>query len=218
MTTDARALIEEGKRHDEAMSKAHWTYSPTSGNVEAPNGGPNQYLSTKVCELFSMNHRANGNGIAWLRTNLAALLTGYAAALDEVDRLRKLTVAADSAVSAYGEIERRSGEEVLKLRTSLSEQSADLTLWKSRYDTLETSAQTAEAGLFHANLELGELKLVLEQQDREMERMRAALQEALDHWRYPPLDAEEKARRDEIWSLAHHGEPTITGAPCTTTK
>lgn len=30
-----------------------------------------------------------------------------------------------------------------------------------------------------------------------------ALLEALRHWRYPPLTAEEKARRDEIWALVH---------------
>lgn len=65
-TKRARELIAEGRKHDEAMTDAPWSRGdrriyPTSGSNDSA-------------------------GIAWMRTNLRALLDGYAAALDEIEQ------------------------------------------------------------------------------------------------------------------------------------
>lgn len=175
MTTTERALIAEAKRHDEAMTRPGWAYDQTSGQIIAPSG-VNQFLSKTICEMYVQNHLANAAGIAWLRTNLRALLDGYSRALDEAERLRALGNAAANAVDALQGIEQRTGEELLATRT-----------------------------------ELGELKLVLEQQDRDLERMRAAqvecdrvnldsmaeiqrLTDELRRWKSPCADIESEPR------------------------
>jgi hypothetical protein len=120
--------------------------------------------------IAAAGERVGRTGVLRETPYLAELLTGYSAALDEVERLRMLTVAADAAVSAYGEIERRSGEEVLKLR-----------------------------------VELGELKLLLEQQDRDLARLRHLRQ----------LAAERYEEAEEVHALAGDAvqgpRPTIAG-------
>jgi len=63
--TTARALIAEGCKHDEAMTPA------------------SDFDSTGLM----VHDGANVSGIAWSRTNLRALLDGYAAELDATDKL-----------------------------------------------------------------------------------------------------------------------------------
>ncbi len=89
MTTDARALIEEGKRHDEAMVDQPWRVSQvdTGGSAQVRcDDSPRSPPSGCLIPFFVLHH-TDAAGIAWMRNNLAALLTGYSAALDEVERL-----------------------------------------------------------------------------------------------------------------------------------
>ncbi len=147
MTADARALIAEGKRHDEAL---------------ASHGQEREWIADRGSVVVKRHPRAefhcnptNAAGIAWLRTNLAALLEGYSAALDEV-------------YAIAGTAEERLAE-VAKLLT-----------------------------------ELGDLKLVIEQQDREMERMRAAVTALRDNLLTDPRDC----CSDDLTAI-------LKGAPCT---
>lgn len=66
-----RALIAEGRKHDEAMTRARRT---TFAEVAS------------VADALA----ANDAGIAWLRTNLARLLDALTAALDDAEQLRQL--------------------------------------------------------------------------------------------------------------------------------
>jgi|KBSSwiStaDraftv2_1062776.scaffolds.fasta_scaffold00132_28 hypothetical protein len=106
-----------------------------------------------------------GRAQNWIRTNLSALLTGYSAALDEVERLRP--------VEPW----------VAELQKEL--------------DALRT--------------ELGEVKLVIEQQDRDLERMRAGLTEF--------REAVEKNYDDDIrrsW-VRDQIDDILERTPCTDT-
>jgi hypothetical protein len=167
MTTDARALIAEAKRHDEAMSPEmrHSRFST------APHfriwAGRNDLTEADVV------------GLHWLRTNLAALLAGYTAALDEVERLSALV-----PPSIYNVIE----------------------TWCSE---LETSEAQRVRGILNTEIvhqlrtSLAEQALAIEQQDREMERMRAGLREALSMVTLSP-DLEEQ--NDRLHELAESKE------------
>lgn len=53
------------------------------------------------------------------------------------------------------------------------------------------------------------------QTDARIAELEGGLRDALVNWRYPPLTAVEKARKDEIWSLVHGDAATLRGAPCT---
>jgi len=111
VTAEARALIAEGKRHDEAMTRSPWVmgYSRIDSKpavleyelgvnmipVDAADDDPrwSALPEFEVCSVpvvggdtATAQGERDGLGIAWLRTNLAALLDGYTAALDEVDR------------------------------------------------------------------------------------------------------------------------------------
>lgn len=64
-----RELIAVGRKHDEAMTEG-W---PADNRRDSA-----------VWFMILLNHPENAAGIAWMRTNLRALLDGYAAALDEL--------------------------------------------------------------------------------------------------------------------------------------
>jgi len=87
--------------------------------------------------------------IVWLRTNLPALLEGYSQALDEVEAGNEAIALRDQAFD--------------KLQERFDHDSKTLVHWHNEAIRLRT--------------DLAETKLVLEQQDRDMERMRAALRE-----------------------------------------
>lgn len=209
MTTDPRALIAEGRKHDEAMTAAPWTFdepSAPAGSVDivgvrlledgraVPTDEHGDPIVVAEWVAQCDPHR-DAAGIAWLRTNLAALLDGYASALDEVDA---------QAETALGCLD-LARHQAATLRTSLAEQASDLTRKDSYILQLETRAARAEAGLFEANLELAELKLVIEQQDRDMARVRAALVKVHD-------DAVYDNNHERYLEIA---DILDQGAPCT---
>jgi hypothetical protein len=86
MPSNPRVLIAEGLKHDAKMTGAPW-------EATGPDNGPDDM----DCIVDSHDHLvadtsesrepiADALGIAWMRTNLRAILDGYAAALDEVER------------------------------------------------------------------------------------------------------------------------------------
>lgn len=85
-TAEARALIAAGRAHDEAMTEAPW-YGRSRfrfvSRVPNSSGGMGGELQTN--RIANTAEGPDADGIAWLRTNLRALLDGYAAALDEID-------------------------------------------------------------------------------------------------------------------------------------
>lgn len=74
MTTDPRTLIADGRRHDEAMDE-----------IVTDVG----HRSDSAVWFMRASRPDNAIGIAWLRTNLRAMLDGFSKALDEVENLRK---------------------------------------------------------------------------------------------------------------------------------
>jgi hypothetical protein len=113
MTNDeARALIEAGRKHDEVMTEAPWESAETPPssrrswvrNVDrnhpdydmrvAATGGDDDREREVVNRRDAI---PNANGIAWMRTNLHALLDGYAAALNRVAMLQQHTAERDTA-------------------------------------------------------------------------------------------------------------------------
>jgi len=84
---------------------------------------------------------------------LLALLTGYSAALDEVDALRKT-------------------QERLVARISATDAPENI-------DATLASIEGARAQIVNLRTELGEAKLVIEQQDRDLERIKRERDEAL---------------------------------------
>jgi hypothetical protein len=67
-STNTHALIEEGRKHDDAMADGVW-YATDEGRVCRDDAG----VSLTVCNV----HRTPDTlGIAWLRANLRALLDG----------------------------------------------------------------------------------------------------------------------------------------------
>lgn len=92
-STAARALIAAGRKHDEAMTSGPWCGS--SGFVRMPNG---DYSWCQ--ESDEQDGLVNAAGIAWMRTNLRALLDGYVAALAEVDRLAAALAALQPLLAA----------------------------------------------------------------------------------------------------------------------
>lgn len=92
MTTDPRALIAEGRKHDEAMTAAPWTECCSWQDESHPcrliwGAVDAETIGSLVLEE-GRPPKADVAGIAWIRTNLAAMLDGYASALDEIERLK----------------------------------------------------------------------------------------------------------------------------------
>jgi hypothetical protein len=142
-----RELIAEGKKHDEAMTEGPRGYDGERGRVYGP--GPNQFLHKDVCEMIVGNHNRNAAGIAWLGTHCRELLTGYDRALDEVERL---TITQDRLVA----------------RIAATDAPADIEATLATLDGARDRIAALQA-------EIGEAKLVIEQQDRDMQRIRALL-------------------------------------------
>lgn len=93
VTTAPRKLIADGLKHDERMTPGEWPahvwYGSDRGGWvaicphhegEGDCDGPGDAAEVKA--------QIDASGIAWLRNNARAILTGYAAALDEACRLR----------------------------------------------------------------------------------------------------------------------------------
>lgn len=82
VTTDPRDLIADGRKYDEAMTPGPWTQGQAGPcNVVHFDGDDIDGVAT-------VGSGTNRRGIAWIRNNLRALLDGYAAALDDNERLR----------------------------------------------------------------------------------------------------------------------------------
>lgn len=94
-STDPRTLLAEARVIDEALTPEPWLVSE-HGSI---------YVGDIRSAISSMGDRTDASGIAWMRTNLRTLIDGYAAALDEVDRLRELaTLAGNAAITAADEL------------------------------------------------------------------------------------------------------------------
>jgi hypothetical protein len=113
MTTDARALIAEGKRHDKAMTDGPWYSVKTpfgDGTFVRSKSEDASGVHVADCSAIGSDEyedycdESNAAGIAWLRTNLAALLEGYTSALDEIERMRAyLLDLRSAAANVYSE-------------------------------------------------------------------------------------------------------------------
>lgn len=79
--TSPRDLIKQGLEHDERMSEAPWYTS--NGGLGVTYGADREW----VLRIARVTPVSDAAGIAWLRNHARALLTGYAAALDENERL-----------------------------------------------------------------------------------------------------------------------------------
>lgn len=95
MTKEARAMIAEGRKHDEAMTDAPWEWDHDCCVGPATSVdygmGPEIHRET-IIETDGGHYGPEGPdraGITWLRTNLASLLEGYASALDEIEHWRE---------------------------------------------------------------------------------------------------------------------------------
>jgi hypothetical protein len=87
----ARQLIAEAREDDAAMTPAPWELG-TAGDCDLVSFVGDDAIG--VAGVCCANHRANGNGIARTRNNLAALADQLEAALAEVERLRAPAAAA----------------------------------------------------------------------------------------------------------------------------
>ncbi len=111
---------------------------------------------------------------------------------DEFPRLQELRTKLSRAVpDLLDEIERREAEV-----TAADERMAGVL-----DGTFSVGDGTAQREIERLRTELGEAKLVIEQQDRDLEKLRTALTDALACWRYPCLTAREKERKDEILAM-----------------
>lgn len=106
MTIDSRTLIAEGRKHDAAMTEGPWTHRQMSHDngliacdeVHDSTGKTIAYDSDGSSADFE---ERNAAGVAWLRTNLAALLDGYASALDEVNALRSRLITLEAMKESF---------------------------------------------------------------------------------------------------------------------
>ena len=99
--TDARKLIADGRKHDEAMTDGPWEWDDDDGMLKQPDsrswrglridgdlvafGAPTGEGDHRICMMDG-----DSSGIVWLRNNLRALLDGYEAALDQIKSDRAL--------------------------------------------------------------------------------------------------------------------------------
>jgi hypothetical protein len=171
-TAEARALIADGKKHDEAIRSEQ----PTTCRCIDPNFaevfGPHVSAECPIRQWRAKQEDA----VEWRDKNWSNLITGYASALDEAER--------------HAAAREQDTREALVENDQLREQ------------------------LVTARTSIGELKLVIEQQDRDMERMRMLLDEACRGWRTNHIcevdcSDDELRRIDEIEKLL-----PLTGAPC----
>jgi hypothetical protein len=124
---DAASIIETGRRHDEAMTPGPWKPqhappSPKKSEVYSVDDCHPDYDmriaitggDTGPSDHDPINRRdavPNAAGIAWLRTNLRALLDGYAAALADSKRWERaamlLRTEASATLTTSSEYQRR---------------------------------------------------------------------------------------------------------------
>lgn len=91
MTHDeARALIADGRKHDEAMTPVPWYGRSRFVSRVPDSSGVGGTLHTN--HVANVADRENAAGIAWMRTNLARLLDGYSEALEECERAQAAAV------------------------------------------------------------------------------------------------------------------------------
>ncbi len=171
-TTDARALIVEGRKHDEVMTEAPWEDWPGAQGLQSfprvlsamKPGGRDRIAVIQSWE----KQPENAAGIAWLRTNLRALLDGYELMLDEVDILRADAAAREQQLvtTMDGLIAERNAAraEVERLRTDLDTVSGirdreqnTAVMWETKCDDALARVAT---------------------RDEEIDRLRPALREA----------------------------------------
>lgn len=119
----------------------------------------------------------------WLRANLAALLTGYESALDEVARINSQPMRLVDHLAAQ-----HMADEIAVL---------------VRRKVIDSRSPAADALLDYRNPPQSERSDRMVDLEQQLARMRGALATSTIYWRYPMLSSEEKACHDEIWSLAH---------------
>lgn len=128
MTTDARALIAEGQRHEATFSAAC-----DSGSIEVVGETKDEHARIRA-------------SVEWVYDNLATLLDGYTAALDEVERVtRERDEALDDGVLS---------QRVCDIENNRAQLRQDLAALRTCY---------------------GEQHLVIEQQDRDLARLKQYL-------------------------------------------
>lgn len=93
------ALLDEARRHDAAMTEGPWYERGRFVSLTPVNTGMGATLHTN--HIANLVEQDDAAGIAWLRTNLRALLDAHEQALGEVDRLRAgLTELRDAVTAA----------------------------------------------------------------------------------------------------------------------
>jgi len=152
MTTDPRTLIAEGRKHDEAMTPKPWYGRSRFVSRVPDNTGMGATLHTN--HIANTADQEDARGIAWLRTNLASLLEGYASAMDEMDGWRRK---AEVALKLFGETQ----TELVTARTALGElklvieqQDRDATTLYEQCDSWRTQAQQLAARITQQDAEL----------------------------------------------------------------
>lgn len=99
-----RTLIEEGRKHDEAMTTGPWRHRGPVVEIDDDH-------ELNLCIAETHGHRKDAAGIAWLRTNLRALLDGYSQALEENERLRQQVADLESELAKETAAARQLAEE-----------------------------------------------------------------------------------------------------------
>jgi DNA repair exonuclease SbcCD ATPase subunit len=201
MTAAARALIAAGLAHDEAMTGGPWvTDDPADPDVVVDD----ELRKTVVTLYGRFQKTANGAGIAWMRTNLRTLLTGYTSALYEAESheatcealrrsLDEQIVIANKASSEVERLRQLAGDAVQGPRPTIAALRAEIedkdkmierlvarisaTDAPGDIDAALASIESARAQIVKLHTELGEAKLVIEQQDRDLEAMRLLMEE-----------------------------------------
>lgn len=206
MIANPPALLEEARRHDEAMTDGPWRSDV--GCVDLPDG---RYI--RCCST-------DATGIAWLRTNLGELIAGYTAALDEVERLRAdHTETTNTYEERILELETAS----VTLRTSIGEQSLVIEQQDLDLKRLTDNLAAAHDMNRHYEQERDSWPLAYRQRaaktDARIKELEDALTWACDGWQYQyskrceaemrHMDAKVIERIDDFKKLL-----PSTGAPC----
>jgi hypothetical protein len=171
--SNPRALLTEGRKHDEAMTEGPWRNGADPSHFDAPE------VTDARTFAYYVTAPADAAGIAWMRTKLSELLAGYAAAMDEIEAINAVR---DEVLGGLPGRPKSPTEFVRWLVGSVEAVGANVAGLRDQRDALES----------------------------EVERLRVGLQQALEHWQYPQPTAAEKARKDELWSLAY---PTTDAGP-----
>lgn len=115
MTTDwhnkvwQRTLIEDGRKHDEAMTPGPLYARSQLVSRRPDNTGMGGTLHTN--HVANFRERDDAAAFAWLRTNLRALLDGYSQALEENERLRPQVADLESELAKEAAAARQLAEE-----------------------------------------------------------------------------------------------------------